>query len=361
MDLYAVIMAGGGGTRLWPLSKKQHPKQMLQIFGDQSLFQIAVARLHGLIDDKNIFVVTTKELFAGLSPTVPGIASDQYLLEPQPRGTASVVGLAAAVLSLQNPKAVMSVLTADHIIRNVSLFQQLLTNAAHVASKGWLVTLGIKPTFAATGYGYIQTGTRLSEFSSISAHLVEKFIEKPDLKTADKMLADGSHVWNSGMFIWRVDVVLDQFRRLMPELYTKLMQIKDSWNTPDRDNVLAAVWPTITPQTIDYGIMEKADQVAVLPAEGLEWNDVGSWSSLTDVIDADEAGNILLAKSNIVLDTKSSIILEQDPQKLIATLGITDLVIVDTEEALLVCKRDDAQRIKEIVQILKDRKLEQFL
>lgn len=361
MDFYAVIMAGGGGTRLWPLSRKNHPKQMLQIFGDQSLFQIAVARLQGVIEPCDIFVVTTRELYSGLHLTSPQIMPDQFLLEPQPRGTAAVVGLAAAVLSIQNPTAVMAVLTADHIIQNVNLFQQLLKNAYTVAQSGQLVTLGIHPTFPSTGYGYIEVGDRLTKFDDINAHQVVRFVEKPDLTSAEKMLASGKYAWNSGMFIWRVDVILQQFQTLMPELYSKLMLIRDSWNTSEREQVLAQVWPTIVPETIDYGIMEKADEVAVLPAEGLDWNDVGSWSSLSDVLESDAESNIILANSTIKVDTTSSIIFEKNPEKLVAALGVKDLIIVDTEEALLVCKRNDAQRIKEIVQILKDRHLDQFL
>jgi mannose-1-phosphate guanylyltransferase len=361
MDYYGVIMAGGGGTRLWPLSRKSHPKQMLQIFGNQSLFQIAAARLQGVIANDHIQVVTTRELFSGLHQAAPFLSGDQFLLEPQPRGTASVVGLAAVIISLSNPQAVMAVLTADHIIQNVDLFQQLLRQAYDLAMNGRLVTLGIHPTFPATGYGYIEVGDRLGDFEAMKAHQVVRFIEKPKLEEANRMLAKGNFVWNSGMFFWRVDVILEQFRFFMPELYTKLMLIRDAWNTTEREAVMSQVWPTILPETIDYGIMEKASNVAVLPAEGLGWNDVGSWSSLNEVMEADPVDNIVLANSNILLDTSNSIIFESDPQKMVAALGVKDLIIIDTDEALMVCKRDDAQRIKEIVQILKDRHLDQFL
>ena len=361
MDYYAVIMAGGGGTRLWPLSHKGHPKQLLQIFGDQSLYQIAVARLQNVIDLSKTYVVTTRELYSGLHQSTPFLPASQFLLEPQPRGTASVIGLAAAVLSLDNPQAVMAVLTADHLIQNVDNFQQLLKDAYQVAQSGWLVTLGIQPTFPATGYGYIEVGDPMDEFNQINSHRVVRFTEKPELSTAERMLAGGNFVWNSGMFVWRVDTILEQFHKYMPKLYAKLMLIRESWSTTDRETVLAQIWPTLEPETIDYGIMEKADNVAVIPAENLGWNDVGSWSSLDDVMEADPAQNIILAKSNIAVDTESSVIYEDNPEKLIATMGLKDIIIVDTENALLVCTKDDSQRIKELVQIIKDRQLNQFL
>jgi mannose-1-phosphate guanylyltransferase len=361
MDYYAVIMAGGGGTRLWPLSRRDHPKQMLTIFGEQSLYQMAVARLQGVIDPDKVLIVTAQEQFQALKEATPFLPEGQFILEPQPRGTASVIGLAAAVISLTHPQAVMAVLTSDHIIRNVSLFQELLQSAQQVAQTGRLVTLGIHPVFPSTGYGYIHIGDVLYEANGKKAYHVQRFVEKPDLETAGEMLASGDYVWNSGMFFWRVDVILEQFRKWMPELYGKLQFIKAAWNTPDREKVLAEVWPTIHPETIDYGIMEKAEQVAVLPAEDLGWNDVGSWSSLNEVLDSDTDNNITLAQSVVKLDTTSSIIYENDPQKLVATLGVDDLIVIDTPESLLVCSRKDAQRIREIVQVLKNRHLDQFL
>jgi mannose-1-phosphate guanylyltransferase len=361
MEYYAVIMAGGGGTRLWPLSRKDHPKQMLTIFGDQSLYQMAVARLQGVIDPEKILIVSAQDQFQALHEATPFLPEKQFILEPQPRGTASVIGLAAAIISLTHSQAVMAVLTSDHIIRNVALFHDLLRSAQHVAETGQLVTLGIHPNVPSIGYGYIHIGEPLHEVDGKKVYRVRRFVEKPDLDTARQMLASGDFTWNSGMFFWRVDVILEQFRKWMPELYGKLQSIQTAWNTPDREKVMAEVWPTIRPETIDYGIMEKAEQVAVLPAEGLGWNDVGSWSSLNEVLDSDTDNNITLAESIIKLDTTSSIIYENDRNKLVATLGIDDLIVIDTPESLLVCSRKDAQRIREIVQILKNRHLDQFL
>lgn len=361
MSYYAVIMAGGGGTRLWPLSRKASPKQVIKLFGEQSLYQIAVARLQGVIAPEDIRVVTTRDLFADLQQSTPFMNAEQFLLEPQPRGTASVVGLAAAVLSLQDPQAMMAIMTADHIIQNVSLFQQLLREAQAVAQQGYLVTMGILPTEPATGFGYIETGERLPDQTDIRAHRVIRFVEKPNLETAQHMLAAGNYYWNSGMFFWRVDVILEQFRQFMPDLYERLMRIRDAWQTPQRDEEIASLWPDIVPQTVDYGIMEKAERVAVLPAEGMGWHDVGSWNSLNEVIHADENDNILLGDQIIDLDTRASIVYEKDSTKVVATLGLQDMIVIDTEEALLVCRREDSQRIKEIIQAINNRHMEKYL
>jgi mannose-1-phosphate guanylyltransferase len=360
-DFYGVIMAGGGGTRLWPLSRQKSPKQVLPIFGDQSLFQVALNRLQGLIAPENTFVVTTEALYQILAPTAPQLTQSQYLLEPMPRGTASVVGLSAAILSLKNPNAVMAVLTADHIIQNVKLFQEYLLQAYQIAQTGDLVTLGIQPTFPSTGYGYIETGEKIGLEGISEAFKVARFVEKPDLENASRMVDSGRYFWNSGMFIWRVDTILHEFEIWMPELYTKLMEIKASWNTTERTQKLAAVWPTIKPETIDYGIMEKAKRVAVIRAADLNWNDVGSWNSLTDVIPPNAESNLILANNSLQLGARSTIVYEDQSEKLVALIGTEDLIVIDTKDALLVCKKEDSQRIKEIVQMIKDQHRDKYL
>jgi mannose-1-phosphate guanylyltransferase len=361
MNYYAVIMAGGGGTRLWPLSRRSHPKQLLTIFGNQSLYQMAVARLTGLIENQKILVVTTRDQYEVLLPSTPQLLPSQFLLEPEPRGTASVIGLAATVLSLDDPHTVMAVLTSDHLIQNVTLFQSLMRNAYEVAQTGMLVTLGIKPEYPSTGYGYIEVGEKIDSTDQTPARKVIRFVEKPDTRTAESMLATGKFLWNSGMFFWRVDAILREFEVQMPALYEALMEIKAAWSTSDQDATLQRIWPTIQPETIDYGIMEKASQLAVIPAEGLGWNDVGSWNSLPDVMQANKDGNIILSKSLVSLDTSSSIIYEYNPEKLVALKGLNDMIIIDTDDALLICPRDEAQHIREIVAEIKNRRMDQYL
>ena len=360
-DFFAVIMAGGGGTRLWPLSRKKLPKQMLKLGSEHSLFELAVKRLEGLFLPDHILVVTIAEQAVKLQELCPQIPVENYLLEPMPRGTASVVGLAALAIKNRAPNGTMAILTADHHINNVTYFHQLLETAGDVASKGYLVTLGIEPTFPSTGYGYIERGEKLDEFPTQPVYNVKKFKEKPEKEIAEQFLLQGDHDWNSGMFIWRVDRILREINRSMPELYQKLKEIDQDWNAPVKRDTIEAVWPTIKPQTIDYGIMEHASQVAVLPAEGLGWNDVGSWDSLYDVLQPDEKDNIILVDNFIGIDTQSSLVCDDATKKLIVTIGIDDLIVVNTRDALLICPKSDSQRVRELVKILKEQGLEQYL
>lgn len=358
---YAVIMAGGGGTRLWPLSRRQRPKQMLKLGSERTLFQMAVDRLQGIFPFDHIFVVTVEEQASALQQQCPEIPRENYLLEPMPRGTASVVGLAGLALHAVDPKAVMAVLTADHFIQNVDLFQQLLKSAHACAEKEYLVTLGIQPTFPSTGYGYVQRAEELGKFHGQAAYRVLRFTEKPNLERAQQMIDSKDHYWNSGMFFWKVERILKEFHQLMPDLAGKLDEISNSWNSEQRDVVLHRVWGTIKPETIDYGIMEKAERVAVLPAENLNWNDVGSWDSLFDVLTGDDNGNINLGANHLGLDTHGTLIGSSGNERLIVTIGAENLVIIDTPDALLVCPKEKSQDIKQIVTMLKQLNKEDYL
>lgn len=349
---YAVIMAGGGGTRLWPLSRQNRPKQMLRLVGDRTLFQMATDRLEGLFPADHIFVVTVAEQATELQKQSPSIPAENYILEPMPRGTASVVGLAAVVLQKRDPEAVMAVLTADHYIENVTGFQQILTSAEALAQKDFLVTLGIQPTFAATGYGYVQRGEPLGKFGRHEGYQVLKFREKPTEEVARAFIETGDHFWNSGMFIWRVDRIQEEFCRQMPDLCQTLGQIASSWGTAWQTETLKKLWPQIKPQTIDYGIMEHAEHVAMLPGMDLGWSDVGSWDSLFDVLPGDDNGNIHISAMHLGIDTHGTLICSEDPNRMVVTIGVKNLIIVDALDALLVCPRDDAQKVRELVKLL---------
>lgn len=355
---YAVIMAGGGGTRLWPLSRKQTPKQLLSLFDERSLFQTSVQRLHGVFPPERILVVTIQEQAAALQLQCPEIPTRNFLVEPMPRGTAPVVGLAAVVLRCIDPQAVMAILTADHFIGNEERFREFLLVAYDVADDGYLVTMGIEPTFPATGFGYVQRGEKIGVYQGSDIYKVRRFREKPAEEQAHSMLESGDHAWNSGMFFWKIESILSEFSRQMPSLASSLEEIGQVWGTQSAGDVISRVWPEITPQTIDYGIMEGAQQVAMIPAAGLEWSDVGSWDSLFDLLDGDSDGNIVMAGDHIGLDTKNSLIHMKQADRLVVTMGINNLVIVDTGDVLLVCEREQAQRVREIVNILKRERRE---
>jgi mannose-1-phosphate guanylyltransferase len=356
---YAVIMAGGGGTRLWPLSRKAMPKQSLSLFGNRTMFQIAVDRLDGLFPPERIFVVTVAEQAEQLHLQSPQLPTSNFLIEPMPRGTASVV--AAAALHKRDPEAIMVILTADHFIENVVKFQAALRSAYEVAQQGFLVTLGVPPTSPATGYGYIERGSKIGEFQTLTAYNVKAIKEKPDLRLAREFLNRGGFDWNSGMFIWRTKVILEKFQKLMPDLFSKIEKLKSEIGVDHLSGHFHEVWQSIDPETIDYGIMEKSDQCAVIPVSDLNWNDVGSWDSLFDVIPPDTNGNILIHARHLGLETKNSLICSSNPERLIVTIGMENLILVDTGDAVLVCPRGESQKVKELVNYLKDHHLTPFL
>jgi mannose-1-phosphate guanylyltransferase len=360
--IYAVIMAGGGGTRLWPVSRKERPKQLLPLLGEQTLFQETVQRLSGLFPPEQILVVTIAEQVDEMRLQAPDIPEANYLVEPAPRGTASVVGLAAAVLHQRDPQAVMAVLPSDHFIRNRDLFHYLVRAAVDVAETGYLVTLGITPTYPSTAYGYIQQGEPVPGDFKYPTYTVSRFKEKPDDETAQTMLRNGRHSWNSGMFVWTTERILAELQRQMPALSATLDKISVSLNAPDFAATLESLWLDLQVETIDYGVMEKAEKVAVLPAGGLGWSDVGSWDSLFEVLLPDMNGNIGVNGHHLALETHNTLIYgTPGVERLVVTIGIDDIVVVDTEDVLMICKSDQAQKVRDVVTHLKKHHQERYL
>jgi mannose-1-phosphate guanylyltransferase len=345
----AVIMAGGSGTRLWPLSRRNRPKQSLKLVGERTMFQHAVERLSPLFAADSIFTVTKPDYVPLLASQVAGLTTDNFIVEPEGRGTAPAIGLAAIHLRRRDPDATMAVLTADHFISDTAGFRKALETAGKVAQDGRLVTLGIKPSFPSTGYGYIQQGDRMDVPGDIPVFAVKRFVEKPDQGNAERMAADGGHSWNSGMFIWRVDAILAELKRQMPAFYSQLEEVEAALGTPEYSSTLLRVWPTVSEQTIDYGIMEHARNVAVIPVE-IGWTDIGSWSSLLEILPKDADGNVFRGPS-ISIDTRDTLVIGE--KRLIATIGVRGLVIVDTEDALLVCSTEREQEVRAIVKQLK--------
>ena len=358
---YAVIMAGGGGTRLWPVSRKQTPKQLLPLLGKETLFQGTIARLEKLFPPERILVVTVAEQAREMQKQAPAIPVENYLIEPAPRGTASVVGLAAAVLRKRDPQAMMAIQTSDHYIRNRDLFHYLIGAAFEVAQNGFLVTLGISPTYPAIGYGYIQQGEPLDGNYRYPVYAVKSFKEKPDERTAQQMLRSGDHSWNSGMFVWSADTIMSEIERQMPELCQVVNKIAAAWGTPEQNNVLQSYWYDLRSQTIDYGVMERAEKVAVLPASGLGWSDVGSWDSLFDVLLPDMNGNVVTNGQHLALDTNNTLVYTSDEERLVVTIGLDDMVIVDAGDVLMICKVDQSQKVRDVVEHLKKHRQEKYL
>lgn len=351
---YAVIMAGGGGTRLWPLSRRTHPKQMLALFDERSMFQTAVERIQDLFPPERIFVVTVQEQARHLQEQCRQIPTENFLIEPMARGTASVVGLAAAALAAHDPDAVMAVLGSDHYIADEVLFRQLLVSAGLAAQDGYLVTLGIQPGFPSTGFGYIARGSQVGIYAGKPVFQVKEFIEKPGQSQAEAMLAEGGYDWNSGMFIWRADRILDEIQRQMPGLYQGVKTIQQDWFTPQSQATVERVWTGLQNVTIDYGVMENARNVVVLPASGLGWSDIGSWDSFYDLLAGDEHGNIIMRGDYLGLDTAGSLVYTNQPRRLVVTIGVEELVIVDTGDVLLVCNKNQVQKVRQIVSQLKE-------
>ena len=349
---YAVIMAGGSGTRLWPLSRQQRPKQSLTLVGNKSLFQHAVARIRPVFPLERILVVTRTEHASILIEQAPDLPAENFILEPEARGTAPAIGLAAIHLQKRDPDATMAVLTADHFIDDIDGFCSVLNMAEDIAADGSLVTLGICPSFASTGFGYIQHGAALGENNGLPFFDVQRFFEKPDAVTAEKMIASATCSWNSGMFIFQVNRILKEFAGQMPDFYSRLMEIKKTLDHPNYQSTLALNWPLVVKQTIDYGVMEAARRVVVIPVD-IGWTDVGSWGSLFDLLPVDKHENVLIG-NYLEIDTQRTLVI--GGKRLVATLGVQDLIIIDTEDALLVCARDHEQEVKSLVEKLLERR-----
>jgi mannose-1-phosphate guanylyltransferase len=351
-------MAGGKGERFWPKSRTNLPKQFLNISGNKSMIQQSIARLEKLIDISQIFIVTN-ELYAELiKAQIPHLPHANIIIEPVGRNTAPCIGLASIIIEDRFPDSTMIVIPSDHIIENEEGFVQILKTAVEVAQDNSnLVTLGIQPTYPETGYGYIESSDQFKEINELNVHKVNKFVEKPDFETAQSYLESGNFFWNSGIFVWKIETIRAYIKELMPEMHDILETMKTVFDSEDRDAIIRSEFLKMPDQSIDYGIMEKVNNIYVIPCV-FGWDDVGSWTALERISDLDENGNVI--KGNILnLDTKRCII--ESNGKLIATLGVEDLIIVDTEDVTLICTKDKAQEVKLLLKELRMQKLEQYL
>jgi mannose-1-phosphate guanylyltransferase len=352
--MYAVILAGGSGTRFWPWSRQARPKQLLNILGGSSMLRQTVERIRPLVPWERIVVVAGERLEDGVRKDLPELPSENLLLEPVGRNTAPAIGLAAAVLRKTDPSAVMAVLPADHTIQQKERLLELLSmGEAIVEDHPRLITLGITPTRPETGYGYIEQGEPFSE----GVYRVARFTEKPDRKTAEEFLATGRFAWNSGMFIWKAADILAALERFSPNLYRGLTTIEADLGTEKQHDTLRRVYGEFKGESIDYAVMEKSKDILVIPAD-LGWSDVGCWSALEEVLAKNGQGNIVQGDA-LLVDTRDSIFCSSG--RIIAAVGVDDLIVVETGDALLVCRKDKVQDVRKIVELLKEKGLDHYL
>jgi len=349
-NLYAVILAGGVGSRFWPLSRQMAPKQFLKVISDESLIQRTISRIKKLIPAQRILIVTNLNYLHEIKKQLRHfrIPDKNIILEPEAKNTAPSVALAARYLSLKDPDSSMVVLPADHLIFNDKLFNEAIRKATNLAEHNYLVTLGIVPKKAMTGYGYIKTSRKIDH--KIRGFLVAKFIEKPSKEKVSKFIKQKNYFWNSGIFIWKTSSILAEMKRHLPTLYKNINLI-----LPHKKFV--NVWKKISPISIDYGILERSKKVAMVAAK-FDWSDIGSWQALKDILKKDRARKIIRADS---LDIDSKNILVWSKDRFVATLGLKDIIVVDTPDALLVCRDDYSEKVKKIVEFLHSKRREEHI
>ena len=360
---YGVIMAGGAGTRLWPMSRGNRPKQLLPVVNGRSLLRLSFDRLRGILPAERIFICTGASYAKQVLENIPELPHENLLGEPVGRDTANAVGFPAAILQRRDRDATVAVVTADHVIEPVDAFQAALRKGFQVVNEfpQVLVTFGIIPTHGHTGLGYVHRGEplRLRDCST-GAYRVQAFKEKPDKPTADRYVESGRYYWNSGTFVWRCDTVLNELAAHLPDSYRGLMKIADAWDSPRRQETLNEVYPTLPKISIDYGVMELAAQhkgkaqVAVVEMP-VQWLDVGSWPALAETLPMDEHSNATQAGACVFLDADDNIVVSDDPEHLISTIGLSDMIIVHTRDVTLVCPKSAAQRVKEMVGKVRER------
>ncbi|MDA8065133.1 MAG: mannose-1-phosphate guanylyltransferase [Thermaerobacter sp.] len=358
MDLVALIMAGGKGERFWPKSRRSRPKQFLPIVGKRTMLQETVHRISSMVPRERVFISTSEEYRELVEEQLPWLKPENLILEPEGRDTAACVGYASLIIRRCLPEAVTVVLPADHHITDVAGFLRVLRLAAQWAARGdHLVTIGIEPTGPETGYGYIERGEPVEELEGLSVFAVGSFREKPDRATAAEYLATGRFLWNSGMFLWRTELLLAMLERHLPELYRGLEAIDAALDTPRQDAVVREIFCALPRVSIDYGLLEHAAQVLVVPGD-FGWDDVGTWTAVERLHEHDENGNLISGRG-VAMDTRNCIL--ESSGRLVAALGVEDLIIVDTEDVVMVSSKDKAQEIKRLLSELSRNNLQAHL
>lgn len=358
MNKYAAILAGGGGTRFWPLSRQELPKQLINISGNDIMLNDTIERFNGVIPLENTIVVTNRSQAVLLESIMhKSVQHVNILVEPVAKNTAASILLAALFIEKNHGDSLMVVFPSDHHITEEERFKKTLEDACNIAMKtDKIVTIGIKPTFPSTGYGYISYRSEPALTKPCSVFEVAEFVEKPNFLKAQSYLQSGHYLWNSGMFIWKTSCIIDNFKRFLPRLYKTMMPLIEYLGTDREEEMINEIYPLLQNISIDYGILERCDEVVVIEGD-FGWNDIGSWDALGAIFPPDEQGNIVKA-NYLGIETRNSIIYGED--RLITTIGIDGLIIADTKDALLICAKDKAQEVKEIVKMLKDKGMQEY-
>lgn len=354
MKVYPVIMAGGGGTRFWPLSRKETPKQLLNLSGKNLMVNEAIDRLLNIASHKDIFIVTNKSQVKKMMEVTSGrVLTDHILSEPAARNTAACIGYAAMEILKKYGDGIMVITPSDAYIKDEAEFSRTLLKAISCAEEtDGLVTIGITPTFPATGYGYIKFVKGEGEYDKVLS-----FREKPDLATAESYIKNGGYAWNSGMFIWKASVIMEKYKALLPDIYADLLKIGDAMNTDKEEEIKEEIYPSVRSISVDYGIMEKTKEIFVVSGD-FGWNDVGSWDMMGVLHSADADGNVIVGE-NETIECKDCVIYSSD--KLVACMGLSGMVVVQTADAVMVCPKDKVQDVKRIVEKLKEDNKEKYL
>ncbi|HBL52573.1 MAG TPA: mannose-1-phosphate guanylyltransferase [Syntrophaceae bacterium] len=358
--MHAVIMAGGRGTRFWPRSREKKPKHLLDIVSDRTIIQETVDRIKPLVKPNNILIVTGRKHARELIRQLPEVPLKNIIIEPVGRNTAACIGLAALHIQKKAKDDVMIVLPSDHGIGDPGQYRKVIAAAARAAEKeNALVTIGIEPTSPHTGFGYMEGGASAGKVSGKALLRVKSFREKPDLKQAEIFLKSGNFFWNSGMFIWKASTILNEIKHFLPDLYSGLTTINASLGKSSEAKTVSAIYKSLASVSIDYGVMEKAKDVFVIPAR-FGWSDVGSWDALWEISAKDKNGNAATGGSQAIFeDTGNALV--YSPKKLVALIGIKDVIVVETKDALLLCKKGRSQDVKKIVDALEAGHLNHLL
>jgi len=359
--MYIVLMAGGIGSRFWPRSRFFKPKQFLNILGDQSMLQMTYNRIKDLTSPEKILVVTNKEFTKSVKEQLPEIPGKNIIGEPFGRNTAPCIGLACSIMQKRGAEnEVMVVLPSDHLIQDEDKFCDVLHSAVSFSeSNEYLLTIGITPKNPETGYGYIQRNDTVLYHNGKPIYKVKTFAEKPNLETAERFIKSGDFFWNSGMFVWNLKTILEEFEKYLPDLHEGIHAMAKTIDTDQMDLIIEEIYSLIKPVSIDYGILENSKRVGVIEGD-FSWNDVGSWSAVHTISEKDEHDNFINSDKNLMLDSNDNYLYSSEG-KMVVAMDIEGLVMVETEDAILLCKKDQSQKVKNIVDLIRQKKWDSYL